>query len=361
MLCYVNRISEIKVDSSSVSAPHPGEQKGDLLRCTNLRLSICVATFRRQDLLRELLIGIAQATFRRVPPPQIRIVVVDNDSSGSARDVFEALFLPWPIKYVVEPKRGITYARNRAITEASDADFIAFIDDDEVPSSHWLDDLLWTQAAFGADVVSGPVFPRYAPAVPEWVKRGGFFDSRVSGTGTTWRACATNNVLIGTHVFTDVPKFDDAFALSGAEDTSFFLRVWKAGHKIAWSQEAVVFESVPPERATVAWLLRREFQTGNGWIFCEAALDNRLRTRAVRFSRACGHVVIGSFDAILRLLSLNKVSVIRSLQQVTLGAGMLAALAGYRFLAYQVARPDARSGQADSSSPVLPTAGDADR
>ena len=213
--------------------------------------------------------------------------------------------------------------------------FIAFIDDDEVPSAGWLDELLSTQVKFQADLVSGPVWPRYDSNVAGWVKRGGFFEGKESATGTTRRTCAANNVLVGTHVFTSVPRFDDAFALSGAEDTDFFLRIVQAGYKIVWSQEAVVFEAVSAERGTVAWLLRREYQTGNGWVFCEADVDSRPRRWVVRSCRACGHVVLGSVSAIWRSVLLDQVAVVRSLQRASLGVGMLAALAGHRFLAYK--------------------------
>jgi succinoglycan biosynthesis protein ExoM len=301
----------------------------------NIRVAICVATFRRRELLHDLLSGIAQLTFRKVQAPQIQIVVVDNDELVSAEGICATVSSPWPIKYVVEAKRGISHVRNRAIAEAGSVDFVAFIDDDEVPSAHWLDELLWTQTEFDADVVSGPALPRYASDVADWVKRGGFFDRRVSATGTTRRACASNNVLVGTHVFRSVLRFDDAFALSGAEDTHFFLRVSQAGHKIVWSQEAVVFEAVSAERGTVTWILRREYQTGNGWVFCEAGVDHRLSSRMVWFSKACGHVVIGSANAVWHSALLDRAAVVRSLQRVSLGAGMLAALAGHRFLAYQ--------------------------
>jgi glycosyltransferase involved in cell wall biosynthesis len=236
---------------------------------------------------------------------------------------------------VVEARRGISHARNRAIAEARAVDFIAFIDDDEIPSPQWLDELVWAQVHFAADVVSGPVYPKYAPGVADWVKTGNFFDGRVSASGTTRRACASNNVLIGTHVLGSVPRFDDAFALSGAEDTHFFLRVWQKGNKIVWSQEAVVYEEVSAERGTAAWILRRNYQTGNGWVFCEAGLDNTFPSWMFRFSKAWGHVVIGSFSAVLRSLLLDKVGIVRSLQRVTLGIGMLTASVGYRFLAYR--------------------------
>lgn len=306
----------------------------------DIRVAICVCTFRRRALLRELLSGIAQLEFRKVQAPQIEIVVVDNDQNASAREVCASAFARWPLKYVVETKRGITHARNRAIAEAGLVEFVAFIDDDEVPSVRWLDELLWVQTEFNADVVSGPVSPRYAPEVADWVKRGRFFDARVSATGTPRQVCATNNVLIGSHVFERVARFNDAFALSGAEDTNFFLRVRQAGYKIVWSQESVVFEAVPAARGTLGWILRREYQTGNGWVFCEADVEGRrLRGWMVRFSKAWGHIVLGAAAAIWSLLRLNKAAGVRSLRRVSLGVGMLAALAGHRFLAYQSTGP----------------------
>jgi glycosyltransferase involved in cell wall biosynthesis len=302
----------------------------------NIRVAICISTFRRQRLLRELLHGIGQLSFRKVAAPQIEVVVVDTpDESGSAWEICKTVALPWPIKYVVEPRRGLTYARNRAVAEAASPDFIAFIDDDEVPARQWLDELLWTQAEFGAYIVSGPVFPIYAPQVPDWIKAGDFFASKPKPTGAPCRTCATHNGLVSSQVFKRVPGFDDAFALSGAEDTDFFLRATQAGCKIVWSQEAAVYEYTSASRGTIEWILAREYQTGNGWVFSEAVVDSRRRTWMVRFSKACGHVVIGSTHAFLRLLMLDRAAVVRALQRASLGAGMLAALIGHKFLAYQ--------------------------
>ncbi len=298
------------------------------------RVAICIATFKRLGLLRDLLVGIGRLEFRKTPAPQLQIVVVDNDELASAQEVCRTDMLPWPIHYVVESRRGISHARNRTVAVAGAVDFVAFIDDDEVPSPSWLDELLWAQTEFHADVVSGPVSPRYDPDVPRWIAAGGFFDRRVLPSGTLRRACAANNALIGIHVFARVGRFDDAFALSGAEDTQFFLRVSHAGLTIVWSQEAVVFELIPAERGTVAWILRREYQTGNGWIFSEASLDNRPRSRAFRFCKASGHVVIGLLNFLWRSLLLDRAAVVRSLQRASLGTGMLTALAGHRFLAY---------------------------
>ena len=309
-----------------------------------IRVAICISTFRRQKLLRELLDGIGKLSFRKIPAPELEIVVVDTpDESGSALEVCKSIALPWPIHYVVEPRRGLTYARNRAVAEAGAVDFIAFIDDDEVPSPQWLDELLLAQAEFNADVVSGPVSPTYAPEVSPWIKAGDFFSSPPKTTGTPCRSCATHNALVATQVFERVPGFDHTFTLSGAEDTDFFLRASQAGCKIIWSQEAMVFEYTSAKRGTVGWILLREYQTGNGWVFCESVIDRSTRSRVARFFKACGHVAIGFAAAIWSLLRLDRAAAVRALQRASKGMGMLSALAGRRFLAYQ--NPDVNQEQ----------------
>src|SRR5262249_45805234 len=138
-----------------------------------------------------------------------------------------------------------------------------------------------------------------------------------------------------TWVFRHVKKFNDAFALSGAEDTDFFLRADQAGYKIVWSQEAAVFEVVSAQRGTTAWLVRREYQTGNGWVFCEAAINTGVSNWMLRLCKTAGHVAIGSANTLLCSLTIDRIGVVRSLQRISLGAGMLTALFGHRFLAYQ--------------------------
>src|SRR5215467_13012225 len=144
-------------------------------RNNEIHVAICVATFRRPRLLKNLLGALAQLCFRNILQPKIDVIVVDNDDSQSARSICQLPAFPWKLHYVSEPRRGIVHARNRAIMEARGANFLAFIDDDEAPCREWLDELLAAQSEYDADVVSGIVQPWFAKDVPMWVKGGGFF------------------------------------------------------------------------------------------------------------------------------------------------------------------------------------------
>ena len=224
--------------------------------------------------------------------------------------------------------------------ECGDFDFLVFIDDDEIPDPEWLDELLATQAQFSADVVSGPVLPIFINGAPEWIRTGGFFDRPSFLTGELIERCSTNNVLIRKSVFSSVPGFDERFNLTGGEDTHFFSRVRRAGHSMVWSGEAVVRECVPLERATSAWIGRRGYQSGNSWVLCELALDRRARVWWMRLVKSLLHIVKGTAQVFLALPS-GKAATVWSLRRICLGAGMLAALLGHRFLPYRNSETEA--------------------
>ncbi|MFZ0739695.1 MAG: glycosyltransferase [Candidatus Acidiferrales bacterium] len=304
-----------------------------------MRVAICIPTFKRTKLLRELLRGISELTFQKVPEPELQVIVVDNDGSGTAASVCSSTSIRWPAKYFIEPRRGISQTRNRAIREAGEADFIAFIDDDEVPAPAWLDELLWTQKQSNADAVAGPVAPSFTGEVSEWVKGGKLFERPQHVSGECLEFCATGNVLIRRTVFDRVPAFDERFALTGGEDTHFFLRVRRAGFKIVWSADSLAYERISANRANLGWLLRRAYRGGNSWVLVESTLDKRVTTRLVRVAKAFGRIILGCLRAPVSLFQ-GKAAVTRALQSICLGAGMLAGLADWDYQEYSSAGSD---------------------
>ena len=300
----------------------------------SMRVAVCVATFQRVKLLQGLLDALALLSFKKVPEPTLQIVVVDNDAAQSARSVCRFANLPWPVRYVCEPRRGIAFARNRAIECAAESDFLAFIDDDELPASQWLDELLHAQSQFHADVVSGSLIPAFSKDVPNWARNGKFFERPVFRTGSPVQLCSTGNVLIRSAVFAVVPGFDERFNLTGGEDTHFFLRVREAGFRMVFSSEAVVHEPISAERANATWLLKRGFQTGNCWAHCERSLKPGWKASAARVAKEIIHIGRGT----LRLLAapfLGKAQLVRALQIVSGSVGTLAGVFGYRFHPYK--------------------------
>lgn len=301
-----------------------------------MRVAVCVITYKRPEGLRRLLEGLEVLKFGKVPPPALEIIVVDNDPAGLACAEFEGADRVYPLKCYVEPRRGIPYARNKAIACVEDGvDFVACVDDDEVPEPGWLDELLHVQQLYDADVVAGPVLRHFDGPLPDWATKGKFFEKPRYSTGHPIKFVSTANVLVRTKMFggTDKP-FDERLALNGGEDTHFFLRMHRAGRRMVWADGAAVHELIPSSRANLGWLLRRAYRVGNSLALCEMDLYPSVSTRVVRAAKAAGRIARG--------LSLFAPSVIRgrhvfvkALQDVCWGAGSFAGMAGMAYEEYK--------------------------
>ena len=227
----------------------------------NRSIDIGVCTFRRPELaatLRSLDAMEMPAGF------DVRIIVADNDDTPTASDLVTALSqeLTLPIHYQHAPARNISVARN-ACLDASIADFVAFIDDDETATPSWLAELVAMAEASGAAAVLGPVRARYRPDAPDWMRRGDFHSTLpvwVRGEIQTGYTC---NVLLrmGSDSLRG-RRFSLARGQTGGEDTEFFDQMHKAGGRIFFSPEAWVDEVVPRSRAAFDWLGRRRFRVG---------------------------------------------------------------------------------------------------
>jgi succinoglycan biosynthesis protein ExoM len=69
--------------------------------------------------------------------------------------------------------------------------------------------------------------------------------------------------------------FPDEFGFTGGEDVVFFRRLHSAGITMAWSDEAIAFEEISAERASLGWLRRRWYRLGNVGVKCERAAPVR--------------------------------------------------------------------------------------
>ncbi|QHI99872.1 glycosyltransferase [Xylophilus rhododendri] len=303
---------------------------------TTPQVSVCICTFKRPQLLDDLL----RALHGQIGPDAgVEFVVADNDPAHSAREVLAAWSQRLPLRVLHVPVPNIASARN-AVVGAARAPWLAFIDDDESPDADWLGQLRQAQARYQADVVFAPVVPRYVAGTPDWLRLGGFFDRPRFATGTpiTTRDARTGNVLLRTELVRalgDMP-FDVAFGRTGAEDTVLFRTLLARGARFVWCDEATVQEEVPLARANTAWLLRRSYRLGQTWLVSET-FELRggawlLRVGALGL-RAFAQLLIAGGLALL-LWPFSRIRSFRWLRATVAQLGKLSALAGHRYHEY---------------------------
>jgi len=309
-----------------------------------MRVAVCAATYRRPEGLGRLLNAMAALELPGEFQVEACAVIVDNSCGGEARARVEAFQprLAWPLHYVSEPRRGITFARNAALEKATalNCDFVAFVDDDEVPAPDWLTALLVAQRRSGAAAVLGAVHPVYPEGTPGWLIAGRFFETHRYADGAEVDDAHTANVLIDLRRLADLGlRFDHRYALTGGEDTMLFRDLLDAGERIVYAAGAVVYETVPASRTRLGWLLRRWYRTGN----IEAALFLRGRRRGswrrpANLLRGLLRVGAGGvlFLANLAVLGFGrKHRIVRPLYTLCRGCGILTSTLGWNYSEYR--------------------------
>lgn len=139
-------------------------------------ISVVICTRDRPDQLQTCLRCLGRQEY-----PRFEVVVVDNaPTSNAVRALVDAGHRGKALRYVLEPRPGLSWARNAGIAAAA-GQIIAFLDDDEEPDIHWLAGLACGFAR-GNDVgcVSGVVLPaRLDTEAQELFERlGGYHEGR---------------------------------------------------------------------------------------------------------------------------------------------------------------------------------------
>lgn len=299
---------------------------------------VCVPTFRRPDGLRKLLTHLERSTYAGM----IEVIVVDNDTENRAGaavvDEMSSAYR-FPLSYFYEPRRGHTYAYNRAFVTACRAvpppDYVAVLDDDEYPHANWLSELIRVVKTYDADIVGGPVFPVFEN--PEhWLARSGLYTPTRYKTGPVSMIYGAGNMLIRRGVlehYLDEP-FDHAFAFTGGSDCDFFWRCRRDARTFAWADRAHVFETTPRSRMTVGYLLRRRFRTGTEATRIDRKLAGGIDGRLRRWCKALGLIGTGTLSLPFTVLG-GRRGVVRSLMWTARGAGRIAAEFGMSYEEYR--------------------------
>jgi GT2 family glycosyltransferase len=218
-----------------------------------LSVTVAVCTRDRPDNLATCL-----DSLERLEYPGLEILVVDNaPSSEASRSLVERRGAR--VRYAREPRPGLDWARNRAITEAR-GEIIAFTDDDVTVDPSWVRALV---AAFGVDervaAVTGLVLPAELETEAQVLferYRGfsrGFVPRRIAAAGggpLALRYGAAGDYGTGANMafrrslFARIGDFDPALGAGtptrGGDDLEMFFRVLKEGYALVYEPHAVV-------------------------------------------------------------------------------------------------------------------------
>ena len=233
-----------------------------------LDLSIVVPTFNRGRQLEPMLASLLAQESRGV---RFEVVVVDNNSSDNTRNVVEAMASRAPaghLRYVFEPRQGVSYARNTGVASAT-APIIAFLDDDVEAGSDWVCSM---KQAFDehpeADCIGGRVVPRWVTPRPSWLTAPHWGPIAVQDrpnpaylNAKQASACLLGaNFAFRREVFNLIGGFSPAYLRN--QDREFELRLWRAGRQGLYLPGMEVTVEVPADRLERSYHRRWQATTG---------------------------------------------------------------------------------------------------
>jgi glucosyl-dolichyl phosphate glucuronosyltransferase len=220
-------------------------------------ISVVVSTFNRSKRLTATMENILKQE-GNVP---FELIVVDNNCTDDTAQVVDHYARQSAIvRYVFEPKQGVSHGRNAGIAVA-ESDLIAFTDDDVLPDLRWVSQI---RAVFDArpdhGSIGGKVLPLWPSDPPAWLQKHHWsplalldYGDAMTIDSSNRRCLITANMAVRRRVFEEIGYFKPLFqktkgSTCSIEDREIQERYWKVGGKCWFDPAIVVYADVQPER-----------------------------------------------------------------------------------------------------------------
>ena len=236
-------------------------------------VSVVLSTYNRADRL-----GLAlDALLSQIGDVEFEVIVVDNNSTDRTSDVVAryAATAGQRVRYVFEPRQGLSYGRNTGIATAR-APIIAFSDDDVRVAPDWVQQVKRTFDDYPEiDYVGGRVLPHWLKPPPRWLTQAHWaplalqdYGDATLVSGRARAVCLVGaNLAFRQRVFDVVGLFAPALGrvkdgIGSTEDHDMQLRVWRAGMRGLYVPEIVAVADVTPDRLVKSY--HRRWHRGHG-------------------------------------------------------------------------------------------------
>ena len=304
---------------------------------------VAIPTFRRPRSLERLLLALEKIQ----TTASVTVLVADNDAvkhEGADKcAAIRARGYRWPLRSMVVAARGIAQVRN-ALVEVALGDermeHLAMIDDDEWPQPQWLSALLAEQAKTCAGVLQGSILFEFDKPPQDWASAfDGMSDVR-HPSGPVEMLQGSGNLLMTRAALETLPapRFDPDFALTGGEDSDFFVRLKQAGVRFAWSDEGVVHTEVPATRTSLKWALSRAYSIGNSDMRVFLKYDPSFAAQLRELGKIAAALLLSPFLFVILAFDANRRA--NALRRMFRAAGKIAALFGRQYNEYSVIHGD---------------------
>ncbi len=238
-----------------------------------MQITIVLCTYNRQRSLFHALQSLSELEIDAAL--EYEIVAVDNNSSDQTKGTVESFIKKNShVRYVFEPKQGISNARNAGIANAK-GEIILFVDDDVIIDPKMLTNIMHFTKEHDFDAIGGRVLPLYSPQTPQWIKdcrdilSGPIvchdYGDKIKLYDQTMFPFIGAMMVVKKNVFEELGGFKPELGVGSGllgEDTEFFIRIRNAGKKIYYNPDLLVWHPVEKSRVRLFYVARWSFMAG---------------------------------------------------------------------------------------------------
>jgi cellulose synthase/poly-beta-1,6-N-acetylglucosamine synthase-like glycosyltransferase len=193
---------------------------------------------------------------------KVEVIVVDGNSTDKTREIVKK----YPVKLVVEEKKGLNLARNIGI-KCSKGEIVAFTDSDCIVPPNWITKIVenfkdprvscvgGSAKALDSDFISQYADNSIVRLMPFFTKR-----EELKKVKPFFRHPAGCNMAFRRKVAEEVGYFDENIQY-GFDEVEFADRICRAGYKMVLDPDVLVWHK---HRSTFRDFLKQNFQYGKG-------------------------------------------------------------------------------------------------
>jgi len=238
-----------------------------------VQISAVVCTLNRAAYLAKAMASLVNQTY---PKKYYEIIVVDNGSADNTREVVEQFNQSTRVRYVHEPIKGLSQARNTG-WQAASGKYVAYLDDDAIACPHWLEKMMEAFETIkpAPASVGGKAVPLWESERPTWLADRMLGAYAIVDWGDRAKFLKPSspehhvgcNVAYNRQVLQECGGFNINLGRKGGNLLSNDENVIRdyidsRGLGIYYDPEILVKHLVPKERLTRRFMLRRHFWQG---------------------------------------------------------------------------------------------------
>ncbi|MDR2954734.1 MAG: glycosyltransferase family 2 protein [Prevotella sp.] len=249
-----------------------------------MKFSVIFCTYNREKYLYNAMKSIADQQF---PYAAYEIVLVNNNSTDDTEAVCNRFRQDYPLinfRYFIETNQGLSYARNRGVSE-SRGEILIFVDDDATVFDGYLSAInTFFKTHPEVRACGGPIVPVYEADKPRWLSHyteqligGALYEGNNEKPFRNGKYPGGGNSAFRKEIFEKYGLFNvelgrKGTGLIGAEEKDLYDRLTKGGEAFYYLPRMGIYHYIPQKKLTESHFTELTYAIGK---------SERIRTKGV--------------------------------------------------------------------------------